>query len=329
MGVEDAEPGSALAATHSELMSAEELLGDAGLAAGTLADSCRYAVAQTGKQLRSRLVFAASRLGTGEEAACAPREDPAVVAAARAVELLHVATLAHDDVIDDSPLRRGHASLDSKHGGLAAGYAGAWLFGTAVELSSECGKDAVELLAGAACELCDGEMLETQDLHNTGRSEERYMAAVAGKTASLFSLAAQLGGIVGRASTAVCTELGRYGHLLGMAFQIADDLLDFVTDGVPGKERGGDVSHGVFTLPVIYALQADATLEGMLKEEARPDRLVALIEHLHACGAFQRASAVCDEYADGARAVARELGAPSLQAFTDMALAPLERLGAA
>jgi heptaprenyl diphosphate synthase len=296
-------------------MSAEELLGGGELTAGVLADSCRYAVSQTGKQLRLRLVVEASRLGVCEH--------PGVLTAARAVELLHVATLAHDDVIDDSPLRRGDASLDSKHGGLAAGYAGAWLFGTAVELATECGEEAVELLAGAACELCDGEMLETQDLHNTARSQERYLAAIAGKTASLFSLAARLGGLAGGAPPEVCTELGRYGHLLGMAFQLADDLLDFFAGGIAGKQCGGDLRHGVFTLAVIYAIEVDATLHEALKAEFDPDGLAELVGRLRATGAFARAAAVCEEYGDAARAVARELQAPSLEAFADLALTPL------
>ncbi len=298
------------------MLSAEELLGEEGIAAGALAESCRYAVANSGKQLRPRLVIEASRVGHGES--------PNVRKAARAVELLHIATLAHDDVIDDSPLRRGAASLDGKHGGFAAGYAGAWLFGTAVELAAECGQLAVGLLAGAACELCDGEMVETQDLYNTARPVERYLDAVSGKTASLFELSAGLGGLTGGAPATACQALARYGQLLGMAFQLSDDILDLLGDWKGRKRRGGDLLHGVFTLPVIYAMQSDPALRedlGGVIEEATVD---SLIGRVRATGAFVRALEACDSYADQAREIARVLQAPWLHAFVDAALEPLD-----
>jgi geranylgeranyl pyrophosphate synthase len=297
------------------MLTANELLGDDWLATGALADSCRYAVAQTGKQLRSRLVGEASRLGV-----C---ENSHVHTAARAVELLHIATLAHDDVIDDSPLRRGDASLDSKHGGFAAGCAGAWLFGTAVELAAECSQEAVRLLAFAACELCDGEMRETQDLYNTGRREESYFAAIAGKTASLFSLSAQLGGLTGGVSPTMYAELGRYGHLLGMAFQLADDILDLL--GWDGrKRRGDDLRHGVFTLPVIYAIGKDASLRDVITHEIDDETVDAIVAGIRETGAFDRAFAVCDQHIEAACLAADELKAPWLEKFAYQALAPLD-----
>jgi heptaprenyl diphosphate synthase len=298
------------------MISADELLEDTGLMDSALAESCRYAVAKSGKQLRPRLVLEASHLGT--------ENGPLVRTAARAVELLHIATLAHDDVIDDSPVRRGEASLDGKHGGFAASYAGAWLFGTAVELAAECGQETVEWLADAACQLCDGEMAETQDLYNPERTEERYMAAISGKTASLFSLSARLGGLTGGASSAVCDRLGHYGHLLGMAFQLADDILDLIGDWKGLKRPGDDLRHGVFTLPVIYAVQENPSLSDMLTKKIEDDAVRPLIDRLRHTDGLELAYAKREEYCQAARAIADELQAPWLDAFVDIALTPLE-----
>jgi heptaprenyl diphosphate synthase len=317
---------------------AVELLGERILDAGALTDPCLYAVSQAGKRLRSRLVLEASRAGADGDpnldaaawvgGLCREEARVRIHAAARAVELLHVATLAHDDVIDDGQLRRGQASLDRRHGGFAAAHGGAWLFGTAVELAAECGEEAVRLLAGAACELCDGEMLETQDLYNTGRSEERCLAAIAGKTASLFSLSARLGGMVGGAPAGVCSELGRYGQLLGMAFQLADDLLDMIADGDTGKGHGEDLRHGVYTLPVIYAIEADRSLHGALAGELEEEEVELLIGRVHETGGFERARAICADYREAARAVASELGMAPLESFVDRALEGLVRVQA-
>lgn len=300
------------------MMSAGELLGRNGLATGALAEPCGYAVSQTGKQLRSRLVGEASRLGN--------RDQPDVQTAARAVEILHVATLAHDDVVDDSPLRRGQASLDSAHGSFAAGYVGTWLFGTAVELAAECGQQAVTLFVDAACELCDGEMLETQDLYNPDRTEDRYFTAIAGKTASLFSLSARMGGLTSGTPDSVYSGLGRYGHSVGMAFQLADDILDLLSDRDGDKRRGDDLRHGIFTLPAIYAIDADPYLRNTVAHEVDDETINTFVAGVHATGAFRRALAVCDRYTEAARKIARELGAPWLEVFADRALTPLNEV---
>lgn len=297
------------------MLTAADLLGADWLATGALADSCRYAVAQTGKQLRSRLVLEASRLGN--------YEDPLVHTACRAVELLHVASLVHDDAIDDSPLRRGHASLEHERGAFAAGYTGAWLFGAAAELAAGFDQETVSLFADTACELCDGEMLEMLDLHDSRRREGSYLAAIAGKTASLFSLSARLGGIAGGAPPAACSTLGRYGQTLGMAFQLTDDIHDLMGGWGGGKRRGDDVRHGLFTLPVIYALEEDPALQELLAADIDDQAVDAVVASVHATGAFHRAAATCGRYGDAARRLAGELQATWLEAFVDEALTPL------
>jgi heptaprenyl diphosphate synthase len=297
------------------MLSAAELLGADWPATGALADACRYAVTQTGKQLRSRLVLEASRLGN--------HKDPLVHSACRAVELLHVASLLHDDAIDDSPLRRGRASLEHEHGAFAAGYAGAWLFGAAAELAAEFDQETLGLFADTVCELCDGEMREMLDLHDVRRQEASYLTAIAGKTASLFSLSARLGGISAGAPPAACALLGRYGQCLGMAFQLTDDILDLLGSWDAGKRQGDDIRHGVFTLPMIYALEEDPSLQNLLAGDIDDRAVELIVASVDATGAFARAAATCDRYGDAARRLARELEAPWLELFVDVALSPL------
>src|SRR5947209_6377053 len=278
-----------------------------------------YAISQPGKQLRSRLVVEASRVGG--------LDDPRVVLAARAVELLHAATLAHDDVVDDSPLRRGRASLDSELGGFAAAYAGTWLFSTAIELATRCGDETLALFARSASEICDGELLETQDLHNPDRTRERYLSSITGKTAMLFAVSARSGGLLGGAPPDVCLELERYGLQLGIAFQLADDILDLLgDDDAIGKEPGNDIRHGVFTLPTIYAVEADPDLRELLTGDRVERELPLIIDRIHSTGACARALGVCDEHAAAARAAAREIGASALETFVDRALMRLDGL---
>jgi heptaprenyl diphosphate synthase len=297
------------------MLTGADLLGEDWLAPGPLADACRYAVVRTGKQLRSRLVHEASRLGD-----C---DDPRVHIASRAVELLHAASLAHDDVIDDSPLRRGDVSLERRHGGFAAGYAGAWLFGTGAELAAGFDEETVGLFAHAACELCDGEMRETLDLYDSARQEQGYFTAIAGKTATLFSLSARLGGVAGGAPDAICIALGDYGQLLGMGFQIADDILDLLGDRNGRKRQGDDVRHGVFTLPLIYAIQDDPSLTDLLTGDVDDEVVEQILAGVRATGALSRAAAACNRYGKAACDLASDLQAPWLETFVETALAPL------
>lgn len=300
------------------------LIGD-GMADGdgrwALAATCRHAVARPGKQLRPRLVREASRLGNP-----APGE---LVTAMRAVELLHVATLTHDDVVDASPLRRGARSVDSQFGAFAAEYAGGWMLGAALELAAELPEPALTQFADAVCELCEGEMLETQELGNPARTEDSYLRAIEGKTASLFRLSARLGGTLARVDPAALEALGRYGHWLGMAFQLADDIADLLADPADtGKPRGEDIRQGVFTLPVVYALEDDPGLAMPLCEEIDERSVEAITTRIRMTDAFERSVSACLGFRDRAARLAGELGAPGLLGFLDTALPGVDAIGA-
>jgi heptaprenyl diphosphate synthase len=308
-----------MTATTAPPLTAYELVDAPTLAnAGqALADACMYATSTPGKQLRTRLVFEAARLGNPDR--------PAVVDAARAVELLHLASLAHDDIVDDSALRRGKPSLAAQFGGFSAAYAGGWLFAHAVECAARCGAAALELFVETICALCEGELTETRDLYNSERSARQYLLAIEAKTAALFSACARLGGIAGGAAPAVVEDLGRFGESLGMAFQLADDILDLRGGAATiGKPLGIDLRQGVYTLPVMFALEADDELRGVLAADIAEADLPRIIERIEGSGAVSRALELVDRYRLAAGAIARALDAPWLESFIERALQPLE-----
>ena len=258
----------------------------------TLAAACRHLLKTKGKQLRSTIVLEAARYG--------PEPDSDVVRrVATATELLHYATLAHDDVVDDGQMRRKVTSVAAEFGHAAAAYAGGWLCARAVELVADTpyAQDAAE----AACAICDGEMLEVRDVGNVARTPERYFEAIAGKTARLFSLAASIGAKASQASEPVVSALTRYGHELGMAFQISDDILDVIAgEAEIGKPAGSDLRQGVYTLPVIYALEEDPSLRPILVEGFDDAEIPAIVDSIVATRGIERAQVDCDRHARAA-----------------------------
>ena len=303
--------------TPIQLLSQDELEATFWGRAGdrALFEVSRYALSAPGKQLRPRLAFEAAR--------CGPRpSDPCVREAAKAVELVHLATLVHDDVIDDSPLRRGNPTLGSRYGAFGATTTGGWLFASAIGSAVRCGQEAAAILADTVCALCDGQMLETQDLFDADRSVARYDRAIAGKTASLFACAARLGAIAAGARDEDAEALGHFGHCVGMAYQVADDVLDLVGK-VPGKRPGDDLLHGIFTLPVIYAVEVDPELRERLAQGVGDGDIASTIDGVERAGGVERAVAACRGYADAAVQAVGDLGRneAALRSYVERAVA--------
>jgi heptaprenyl diphosphate synthase len=268
-----------------------------------LHDSCHYVVSTPGKRFRASLLHTAACYGPHPD-------DPAIGSAAVAVELFHAATLAHDDVVDDGQLRRGKATIGAHAGSFAASLAGGWLFARAVELLAAAGHDAIARFSETTAVVCEGEMLETRELFDVDRSRERYLAAIRAKTASLIAFASWLGAHLGGAEPELAARLERYGDAVGMAFQIADDLLDLVADPErTGKTPGSDLRQGVYTLPTIYALETDTVLRDGLLEGPEAYELPPLVERIRAGGAIEAALADCDAWIE--RALAALPPAPS------------------
>lgn len=209
----------------------------------------RYLHSSGGKRLRPILVLLCARLfGDAGRAA---------VRMAAVVEMIHAATLVHDDVIDYADTRRGRPSTNAVWGNHTSVLAGDWLYMQAFQIAlEERNFTVLDLLIGLTQRMVEGELLQLERIGRIEVSEADYMELVDRKTASLFSACAQLGAIFGRAGESEISRLGDFAWNLGMAFQLVDDVLDFTAEEeVLGKPVGSDLREGKVTLPLIYALE--------------------------------------------------------------------------
>src|SRR5680860_638547 len=218
-----------------------------------------HLVSAGGKRVRPMLTLCAAYAGA-TDGGDSPARDEAITGGA-AVELVHLGSLYHDDVIDEAETRRGVPSVNARWSNVVAILAGDYLLAAASEHAASLGADVAALLARTIGDLCRGEVLELQHLFDTSRTEESYLSAIAGKTAALFATSCRIGGMVAGVSPSALEALTSFGHHLGMGFQIVDDVLDLTgTDASLGKPAGQDLTEGVYTLPVIYALDRSAEL---------------------------------------------------------------------
>jgi octaprenyl-diphosphate synthase len=208
-----------------------------------------YIINGGGKRLRPTLVLLAA-------GACG-YSGSAHYQLAAVVEFIHTATLLHDDVVDDSDLRRGQATANTLFGNPASVLVGDFLYSRAFQLMVEQKNMRVmEVLADATNTIAEGEVLQLLNCHNAAATEEDYLHVIHFKTAKLFEAAGQIGAIVSQARPEVEDCLARYGMHLGTAFQLVDDVLDYSGDhGQTGKNLGADLAEGKPTLPLIHAMQ--------------------------------------------------------------------------
>jgi heptaprenyl diphosphate synthase len=186
-------------------------------------------------------------------------EAPEIVAAANVVELTHLATLYHDDVMDEAPVRRGAPSANARWGNSVAILVGDYLFARAADIAASLGTEAVHLQARTFARLVHGQIAETVGPRDSDPIEH-YLHVITEKTASLIATSAQFGGLFSGAEPAHVAALAGYGETIGIAFQLSDDLLDIASDSdQSGKTPGTDLREGVPTLPVLYALAGDDT----------------------------------------------------------------------
>ena len=204
-----------------------------------------------GKRIRPALALLAGRLYPSTN-----RDK--VISLAAAVEMLHSATLVHDDVIDGSLLRRGNPTLNASWSRGATVLAGDFIFARAASFAAETGNVRVmQVFAQTLMTICEGELKQLFDIRNWGQPKDAYFQRIHGKTAALFATATESGAILGGAPEQEIAALHDYGYNLGMAFQIMDDVLDFVGDQkVIGKPVGNDLRQGTVTLPVFHYLKS-------------------------------------------------------------------------
>ncbi len=189
-----------------------------------------------------------------------------VVQGAVSVELVHLGSLYHDDVIDEADTRRGVDTVNAKWGNLQAILAGDLLLSRASELAAALGTEVAGLLAATIGRLCLGQIGELQRAYSASRTEAEYIESIQGKTAALFATAARIGGIVAGLDRSQIDALTTYGDAFGMVFQIVDDVLDLTaTEAELGKPVGHDMVEGVYTLPVIRALASGGALADELQ----------------------------------------------------------------
>jgi len=287
-----------------------------------------------GKRFRPMLTLLAAELGSGVN------DD--VVAAATGVELTHLASLYHDDVMDEADLRRGVASVNAEYGNSSAILIGDLLFGKASELVAGLGPEAVKIQAQTFVRLCSGQIRDDRPAPAGVDLIDYYLGVLADKTGVLIATAARYGAMFSGCSPETVDVMRRYGERLGIAFQLSDDLLDISSaSGESGKTPGTDLREGVATLPVLLARQSvdpsDDRLKVLLDSDLRDDSLhaeaLALLQaHPAMAEARQRMNAVAREAQELLAPLATGLGASSpvreaITALSDLVEGVVNRVG--
>ncbi len=220
-----------------------------------LTEVASHLIIAGGKRIRPGFTMAAATAAMAEPTSV-PTE---VIMGGVSVELVHLGSLYHDDVMDDALTRRTVESVNARWGNLKAILAGDFLLARASEIAAALGTEVAGLLANTIAKLCEGQIRELQDVYNIDRSEKNYFASIEGKTAVLLATAARVGGIVAELPRDQIETLTVFGHRYGMAFQVVDDILDVVaTSEQLGKPAGNDLVEGIYTLPVLHTLETPA-----------------------------------------------------------------------
>lgn len=309
-------------------MAATDRLIHARMTSGValIPDLARHLIDSGGKRLRPMLTLAAAVAGgyVGDHH----------VRLAAAVEFIHTATLLHDDVVDESALRRGKISANLMWGNKSSVLVGDFLFSRAFQLMVETDNHAVlEILAGASAIIAEGEVMQLKSTNNLAVSEEHYLSVVSAKTAALFAAAAQSGALLSGQGPEFVSGMRAYGQNLGIAFQLVDDALDYSgRQALMGKTVGDDFREAKMTLPIIVAharsKESDRpfwkrVIETGNQSESDLDRAITLIEQT---GAMQETMRRARSYADAAKFALKVMPESSIKrALADIADFCVER----
>jgi len=297
----------------------------------------RYLIDAGGKRFRPLLVALTGHLGP--DAPTAERTNEALVDAATIVELVHLATLYHDDVIDEAAARRGTPSANSRWDNTVAILTGDYLFARASELSADLGVEVTRIMARTLARLCEGQIAEVQgsdgalppDVPRLEPTLEHYLRAVSGKTASLIETSCRYGALLSGVDAGGVEAAAAYGWNVGMAFQLSDDILDIASDHEDsGKTPGTDLREGVRTLPVLYALSSDRSgeLQRLLDGALDDTELARALELLRGSDALERAREHAGTYVAAAVTALEVFGdAPVVTALTRLAEYAVDRVG--
>ncbi|MCV7206450.1 geranylgeranyl pyrophosphate synthase [Mycolicibacterium peregrinum] len=279
----------------------EQLMSDElGKADELMAEAVQHLFQAGGKRFRPLFTVLAASLG--------PRpDDPDVAIAGAVIELVHLATLYHDDVMDEAQMRRGAPSANARWGNNIAILAGDYLFATASRLVSRLGPDAVRVIADTFAQLVTGQMRETRGAAEHVDSVDHYLKVVYEKTACLIAASGRFGATFSGADAEQVERLNRLGGIVGTAFQISDDIIDIDSDpDESGKVPGTDLREGVHTLPVLYALRESGPDSDRLREllatpVEREEDVAEALTLLRRSAGMVRAKETVAEYAAQAR----------------------------
>ncbi len=266
----------------------------------------QYLQAGGGKRLRPILLLLAAKL--------AGKADDTAVRLGAVVEMIHTATLVHDDVIDFAKTRRGRPSINVVWGNHVSVLAGDWLYMQAFQVAlRERNFHVLDLLIALTQRMVEGELLQLELIGKADITETDYMELIDRKTASLFSACTRLGASVGGADDLVENRLGEFAWNLGIAFQLVDDILDFTSrEKILGKPVGNDLREGKVTLPLIYALQQATSEERKLIEAVLTDGnyeqvpLLKILQILQKYQGIERARERAREFAEKARVLIQQ-----------------------
>jgi heptaprenyl diphosphate synthase len=227
-------------------------------------EASRHSIAAGGKRFRALLVLLAAQFGDPK--------DPRVIQAAVAIELTHLATLFHDDVMDEAEVRRGQPSVNSRWSNSVAILTGDFLFAQASRILADLGPDAVRIQAETFGRLVAGQLAETVGPRAGQDPLDHYMHVITEKTGSLIATSGQFGALFSDAPAGVATRIAAACEQLGVAWQLSDDVIDIASDSAQsGKTPGTDLRQGVRTLPVLYALRSTAQPETAQPETPEPE----------------------------------------------------------
>jgi heptaprenyl diphosphate synthase len=271
---------------------------------GLLTETSSYLIAAGGKRFRAMLVLLAGYFGD--------RADPRLIEGSVAIELVHLATLYHDDVIDEADARRGAPSANVRWDNTVAILTGDFLFARASEISTDLGTDVCRLLARTIAVLCDGQIREVESSAKVDQPESNYQEIIRRKTASLIATSCRLGGMLSDATPEHTDTLDRFGNSLGMAFQLSDDIMDITASQLElGKEPGSDMRMGVYTGPVLHALANSHRREELarLLQHGPPDGelLDRALEIIRSDGSIDHARSAVTAEVVRAKTLARSL----------------------
>ena len=255
-----------------------------------------YIVESGGKRLRPLMVL----LGAN---ACG-YEGKNHIPLAAVIEFIHTATLLHDDVVDNSELRRGNATANAKWGNAPSVLVGDFLYSRSFQILVDIGAmDVMKVISNATTVIAEGEVMQLMNQRNPDTTEDAYMQVILGKTAMLFEAATECGAIIADASAEQREALRLYGRHLGIAFQIIDDVMDYLSSSEEmGKNVGDDLAEGKTTLPLIYAMRVgNEEQKNQIRHAIRQgglDDLTPILEIVHATGAIDYTRECAQKQAD-------------------------------